>query len=71
MGIDRKQKIGIDNLDVRIAIAVGICLFTAKLVPYIKYMPACFAAILCMQDDTLSWQSNRVLLCQLRVPKRA
>lgn len=60
-----KLKIKVSRLDVKIAIAVGICLLTAKFVPTIQYMAAAFAAILCMQDEVkVSWKTgvNRMIL---------
>lgn len=52
-----KLSVAIDRKDVKIAIAVGICLLTSKLFPVIQYMAACFAAILCMQDNAkMSWK---------------
>lgn len=54
-----KVKVNVDRLDVKIAIAVGICLLTAKFVPAIQYMAACFAAILCIQDGVkVSWKTG-------------
>ncbi len=54
-----KTKINVTGLDVKIGIAVAICLLTAKLIPEIQYMAACFAAILCMQDEVkVGWKTG-------------
>lgn len=60
-----KLKANISRLDLKIALAVAICLVTAKFVPVIQYMAACFAAILCIQDEVkVSWKTgiNRLIL---------
>jgi uncharacterized membrane protein YgaE (UPF0421/DUF939 family) len=50
--MDKKIKLGLELLDFNIALAVAVCLITSRFVPIIQYIPACFAAILCAQDDT-------------------
>lgn len=56
-------RIKVDRLDIKIAIAVGLCLLTAKFFPLIEYIPSCFAAILCMQETAkLSWKTGLIRL---------
>jgi uncharacterized membrane protein YgaE (UPF0421/DUF939 family) len=49
--MDKKIKPGLELLDFNIALAMAICLITSRFVPIIQYIPACFAAILCAQND--------------------
>jgi uncharacterized membrane protein YgaE (UPF0421/DUF939 family) len=49
--MDKQIKRGPELLDFNIALAVAVCLITSRFVPIIQYMPACFAAILCAQND--------------------
>lgn len=55
-----KQKVKLDGLDIRIAIAVAICLLTAKLCPYIQCLSACTAVILCTQDNAKICQKTGI-----------
>ncbi|NLO84286.1 MAG: hypothetical protein GX096_02500 [Clostridiales bacterium] len=55
----------LEALDWKLAVAVLICLYASQMVSWIHYMPACFAAILCMQDTVaVSWKTglNRLIL---------
>jgi uncharacterized membrane protein YgaE (UPF0421/DUF939 family) len=49
--MDKKIKPGLNLLDFNIALVVTVCLITSRFVPIIQYIPACFAAILCAQDN--------------------
>lgn len=54
-----RQKIEITGMDIRIAIAIGICLLTAKFCPYLQSLSACTAVILCTQDNAkISWKTG-------------
>lgn len=47
--MEKKSKL-IEIKDIKIGISVGLCLLTAHFFPFIQYMAASFAAILCTQD---------------------
>lgn len=54
-----EQKVKVTGLDIRIAIAIGICLLTAKFCPYLQPLSACTAVILCTQDNAkISWKTG-------------
>lgn len=54
-----EQKIKLTGLDIRIAIAIGICILTSKLFPYIQVLSACTAVILCTQDNAkIGWKNG-------------
>lgn len=53
------SKAKIDLLDIRIAIAVAICLLAARFIPHLQALSACTAVILCMQEDAkISWKTG-------------
>jgi uncharacterized membrane protein YgaE (UPF0421/DUF939 family) len=58
MPLNPKIKTGIELLDLKMALAVVICLLTSMYIPQIQYMPACFAAILCAQDSAMPALKN-------------
>jgi uncharacterized membrane protein YgaE (UPF0421/DUF939 family) len=55
--------VNISRLDVQFALAVGICLLMAKIIPEFQAMTACIATLLCMQNSvTESWKSGLLRL---------
>lgn len=63
-----KAKIKPQPLDIKIAAAVAVCLITVRFIPQLQYAATCFAAILCMQDETkLSFKTgiNRLIVTVL------
>jgi uncharacterized membrane protein YgaE (UPF0421/DUF939 family) len=59
MDKDNKTPAIITRIDIQIAVAAGICLLMAKVIPEFQVMTACIATLLCIQDGVkASWKAG-------------
>jgi uncharacterized membrane protein YgaE (UPF0421/DUF939 family) len=49
--MNEKNPFSVNVLDIKIVIASGLCLLTAKWIPEFQIMTACIAILLCVQDN--------------------